>query len=289
MKTKKFQLTQAFLADILRHLARTSQLLQKKNSGIADAFQALDDLSRSVERMKTIDGPKLQQMKQKQSIGRHILSDHMERNACPFDQIKASMLNVLTESLANRFQDVSTTTLLAMRIANFSLWPAKNSPDWQTYGDEQIGIITTEYKEILADAAINTDAVIDEWPALRSEVERRYNSPASASWEDLNTARERFPNVLGVVDFILTLPSHSADCERGFSLMKRIKSDWRSSLNNDTLTDLMRIHLGTSAVEAFDPEPALRQWLASSERRRRPEINPYGQRVDAEESDSDSN
>ena len=37
-------------------------------------------------------------------------------------------------------------------------------------------------------------------------------------------------NVLQLIDLVLSLPASSADCERGFSLAKVIKSDWRSRL-----------------------------------------------------------
>ena len=50
----------------------------------------------------------------------------------------------------------------------------------------------------------------------------------------LSTRRsDTCPNILSLIDLILSIPAHSADAERGFSEMKLVKSDWRSNLRSD--------------------------------------------------------
>ena len=56
-------------------------------------------------------------------------------------------------------------------------------------------------------------------------------------------AQNSCPNVLQLVDLLLSLSASSADCERGFSLAKVIKSDWKSRLRDTTVTNLMAIQL----------------------------------------------
>ncbi len=51
---------------------------------------------------------------------------------------------------------------------------------------------------------------------------------------------------------MLILPVSSAQCERGFSVQKRIKSDIRSSLHPNTVEDLIRISVEGPPLEAFD-------------------------------------
>ena len=41
----------------------------------------------------------------------------------------------------------------------------------------------------------------------------------------------------------LTLPISTADCERAFSAMRRIKSHLRSQMTNGTLNDCMKISI----------------------------------------------
>ena len=68
-------------------------------------------------------------------------------------------------------------------------------------------------------------------------------------------------------NFILTLPSLSVDCEREFSPIKKVKTDWRLSLKSDTLSlslksdtlsDLMlvQLHSVDLVLDHSDPLPS---------------------------------
>ena len=57
--------------------------------------------------------------------------------------------------------------------------------------------------------------------------------------------------------------------------MKKVKTDWRSRLNTDTLTSLMRILFHSASEEEFDPLPAITVWNSTSRRKRRPFQTPY--------------
>jgi len=74
------------------------------------------------------------------------------------------------------------------------------------------------------------------------------------------------------MDIVLTLPAQSADAERGFSELKLVKSDWRTNLGNDVLTDLLHVSLHTAHIGGFDPTAAIHLWNASGPRTRRPEF-----------------
>ena len=77
------------------------------------------------------------------------------------------------------------------------------------------------------------------------------------------------PNVLALVDLVLSIPAASTDAERGFNHMKLIKNDWRSRLKDTNLTNLMHILLNSDSVESFDPTSAVHLWNSSSTRARR--------------------
>ena len=49
--------------------------------------------------------------------------------------------------------------------------------------------------------------------------------------------------VLDLFDALLTITATTADCERGFSVMNQVKSDWRSRLKGETLSDLLKTQL----------------------------------------------
>ena len=66
---------------------------------------------------------------------------------------------------------------------------------------------------------------------------------------------------------MLTLPATSTACERGFSHVKLIKSEMRSTLSEQMLSNSVVIKLHSSPIAEFDPKPAIEYWLAQKERR----------------------
>ena len=91
-------------------------------------------------------------------------------------------------------------------------------------------------------------------------------------------------NILALEDIILTLPAHSVDAKRSFSEMKLIKTDWRSNLSNDNLTDLLHISFHMASIAEFYPTAAIHLWNNSRPRARRPEFVEF---EDSEDTDSD--
>ncbi|KAG1663984.1 Proline dehydrogenase 1, mitochondrial [Nymphon striatum] len=70
----------------------------------------------------------------------------------------------------------------------------------------------------------------------------------------------------------------SAECERVFSNMKLVKSDWRSVLKSKNLSDQLMIILATNDIDPYDPLPAIRLWKSAGSKPRRPCTAPYGVR-----------
>ena len=82
------------------------------------------------------------------------------------------------------------------------------------------------------------------------------------TWINVNeVAKDVCPNVLRFVNLLLLLPASSADCERGFSVTKLIKSDWRSKLHDKKVTDLMTVQLNSPEIPQFDPLSSIQRWL----------------------------
>lgn len=77
-------------------------------------------------------------------------------------------------------------------------------------------------------------------------------------------------------DLLLTIPAHSVECERGFSLMKKVKTDWWKKLNTNTQTGLTRIVLQTPDCKQFDLTPAILYWEGIDERKQCHFQPPYG-------------
>ena len=55
--------------------------------------------------------------------------------------------------------------------------------------------------------------------------------------------RDRYPNLLLVIEVCLVIPVQTACCERGNSCLNRVMCDFRSTLDVGTVEALMRISL----------------------------------------------
>ena len=89
-------------------------------------------------------------------------------------------------------------------------------------------------------------------------------------------------NVLSLINLVLTIPATSVKAERGFSVMKRVKTDFRIKLANPALNDLLRIILLSPAEVGFDPLPAIQHWHAALQRRQ-PRERPAPQTQEQDE------
>ena len=64
---------------------------------------------------------------------------------------------------------------------------------------------------------------------------------------------------------MLTLSPSTAECERQFSSMKRIKTALRNRLSNDSLQALMKTNCDGPSVNDFDSEEGINKWFITSE------------------------
>ena len=76
-----------------------------------------------------------------------------------------------------------------------------------------------------------------------------------------------YPYFVKLAQVCLTLPISTADCERAFSTMRRIKSRLRSEMNNNTLNHCMRISIEGPQLQDFDFDSAVRTWSGLRNRR----------------------
>ncbi|XP_049889995.1 uncharacterized protein LOC126383508 isoform X2 [Epinephelus moara] len=149
-------------------------------------------------------------------------------------------LSNLSKSL-QRFADVNSGVLQAMLLTSFQCWPeADTSSD---FGDEEVNKLISHFRPLLLSAAVDVELIPDQWTVLKTELYTAGFSQGTfeKTWPTVNRMlRHRCPDVLNLFDAFLTIPATTADCERGFSVMKQVKSDWRSCLKGETLSDLLK-------------------------------------------------
>ena len=82
-----------------------------------------------------------------------------------------------------------------------------------------------------------------------------------------STISTAYPNLSKLAQICLVLPISTADCERGFSTMKKIKTRLRSMISNVTLNHCMRISMEGQPFDKFDFDTAVNSWSMLKNRR----------------------
>lgn len=94
------------------------------------------------------------------------------------------------------------------------------------------------------------------------------NKLDSLTWQQVHRRfQEEYPNILSLFDLILTIPATSTACERGFTHMKLVKSDRRTLMKEDVLSNCLTIKLESQSIKDFDPVPAIDYWFNLKPRR----------------------
>jgi hypothetical protein len=114
-----------------------------------------------------------------------------------------------------------------------------------SYGENQVEILEKQYGQ--GDHAVVDDALKAEWSDLRLYLFMHCRTLSMADVLKMLTTNITFPlvypNFVKLAQVCLTLPICTADCERAFSTMRRVKIHLRSEMNNNTLNHCMRISI----------------------------------------------
>ena len=141
------------------------------------------------------------------------------------------------------------------------------------YGGREIERLGEHYG--VGDAPlISADDLKSEWLDFR--IYMLSNSTRMTMKEQLSslalqnsTISTVYPNLskLAHVQVFLALPISTADCERGFSTMKRIKTRLRSQMSNVTLNQCMRVSMEAPALDSFNFNTVMNSWSSLNNRR----------------------
>ncbi|XP_060572444.1 zinc finger protein 862-like [Ruditapes philippinarum] len=176
------------------------------------------------------------------------------------DRVAPSYVNKVVENLEARFTDSeiidSMKVLVPQNIAK--------SDTVAKYGNDEFLILVKQYQ-----------------PHLSSEHEclseyRQYKNLVKCSYRDetlvelckifISKYSEEYPNMVNILKCVTVLPMNSVKCERGFSTQNRIMGRLRTSMNNQTMDDLMRISEDGPCMKSFDFKRALKKWKTAKKR-----------------------
>ena len=138
--------------------------------------------------------------------------------------------------------------------------PKVDSPDLPQYGEQAITTLLAHYgaekpAETLLGEPTNREAVITsdittEWKTYRQLLVNKPENNMKLHLKELvcnDMMRTLFPNLCKIATISLSIPVSTASVERSFSHTKLIKTRLRSSLNDKSLSHLMRIAIESPA------------------------------------------
>ena len=139
------------------------------------------------------------------------------------------LINLIIDSISKRIEFDETKEILKAGRKLFSPERPSNRSELSVFGRDYLQLVLEHFMDALQKAECDVEAVLDrEWLAFKHYVNTRRNN-----WHQVFVDPEltkRFSNINKVAEIFIVLPMSTSVCERGFSALKRVKTDWRNKL-----------------------------------------------------------
>ena len=270
MKKYNFVAALSLFADVLPHLSKLSRTLQSSSLDFSILEPVVNSCINSIEHQVNNPGKYFSEID-------HLILTLNEANhpiSMP-DNIKSKFnrevripyLTKLIQNLKDRFPSVEI--LSAFSIFNPAELP-QTEAELAQYGDSELSVLLAHYSS--GPLTINSEAAREEWKEFKAFLFQPNLDIASIKdlAEFLLSSAERselFPLLSCLLVRGLLLSIATADCERAFSAMNRIKTSPRNRLKTITLEQLMFISIEGPSLEDFDFVQAANHWGRRGNRR----------------------
>ena len=191
-----------------------------------------------------------------------------------FKKNRPVLIDKMLACVMDRFNDLQTIDAMkGVRLLDFMLWPIDTAA-FEVFGDLEVSLLVNHFKLLLEKNELSLRATATEWSAFKHYAAQNVQGITNI-WPLLLTCyQEKFPNLAHLIEVLLVFPISNATVEHCFSTMRRIKTEWRLRLSEETLNHLMRISIDGPPLSEFDTYPAVQRFFSTP---RRPGT-PYGSR-----------
>ncbi|KAJ8313188.1 hypothetical protein KUTeg_005798 [Tegillarca granosa] len=143
---------------------------------------------------------------------------------------KEEIVDAVNTAIDDRFNPMLNDPVIKASIALLDIvsYPEARA-ELALNGNVELNIVMQHFHAVLENAWCNIASVGQEFREFKVYVCNHRNTQIHQYFVS-NDLKYRCKNFLMLIEILLALPISSSVCERGFSAMKRIKSDWRSSL-----------------------------------------------------------
>ena len=269
IRSYKFIASLYMFSDILPPLASLSRAFQRKDVNFTVVKPLVSGTQAAISALLVFPGEHFQSLPS-------VLAELQEYGVTtPSDReveffkinIYDKYLHTLSEHLARRFPDVHI-------LEAFSIFdPSTVDEGLETHGhrgQSELEVLTSHYgphKIIDADGTKSELKVFNSVVAANRDLKQLSTRELMTKILKTKELMCMFPNITKLAAIGLLMPMSTADCERGFSALSRIKTDLRNRLSSNTLNCLMTIAVEGPPLNEFPYEKACDIWASWRNRR----------------------
>ena len=254
VKTYYFITCAHLLHHILPHISHMSLIFQKEHVDVSLIQPALDSTIQSIRAYRTANIPQeVDAVIEGALQGFKIKDSETERERLR-DCIQMKYVDAVIKELEIYFPNSDEYN--AFTIFDPSKLP---SVSFDTWGLDKLAILEDKYGNG-DNPDIDCSALESEWKSIKHFMSRAYRNTDMRSFLKLlvsdATLKDLFPQMSRLASIALILPVSTAECERCFSAMNRIKANLRNRLQTSTLCQLITISVEGMPLEHFEFEKA---------------------------------
>ena len=178
--------------------------------------------------------------------------------------IKGQMLGLICDQFLVRLEANEIPVLKSVSIIiNTESWEKTDGE----FGENEIHMLFGQFEIPLRNAGLSCmlNELIKEWQPLL-DYATSYLNPTGQSYSRIwyKIFNSECCNILQLAELLFCLPISNAVVERLFSVMKQIKTRWRSSMGQIYLSHLICIKMGGPSLSEFDAMAAIKLWSTKS-------------------------
>ena len=225
-----------FLKDVLNEVAKVSLIFQREDVNVPTAAAKIQSAKLSLQNMKEKPGVNL--CKFEDEVNENKYRKHTLHHVVTADSLSTQrrrIIQSLCDCMDSRFENFCKEPIyLSCKIFDHKNWPDDHE-SLVNYGLQELRVINDHYQSVLENCNCDIEAAFSEWAELKLYVKDKskfIGKDPLCVWQRVgqeDAERQEYLNILKVVHLTSVYPLANAACERGFSTMKRIKSDWRCS------------------------------------------------------------
>lgn len=267
MKSYDFIASVYLLSDVLPKLTALSLVFQREDVDLTIIQPQVNATVSSLKLLLNHPGPYMQGLDATltQLSGSFNFTTTENQRVSFKTNIHDKYLQNLISNLEDRFSDSGVLSALAT-IFNSQKAMCCPSDQFSSYGEREIATISAHFTTTVAN-----EILLQEWSCFKhlliAEFKEVSTRDVMSTLSANTTFSSLYPTLSKLASIALVVPVSTADCERGFSTMNRIKTDPRNRLKTDTLDKLIRLSSEGPELDQFNFERAATLWASRSNRR----------------------